>query len=154
MPITRTAMVDDDGSGLTGTILNNAWKQELYGQIDGALLLPQPAPFRLGTTSITHAFTGTVNNVAPVGGTGAVVWYLNPTGAAAITGIVAEADLTQHLLVNMTGNAITFHNQHASSAVGNKLIGPGYTTYVLSVWASVWIIYSVAQGSTWILLKA
>ena len=34
MPITRTAMIDDDGSGTTGTILNNAWKQELYNQID------------------------------------------------------------------------------------------------------------------------
>jgi hypothetical protein len=34
MAITRTAMVDDDGSGTTGTILNNAWKQELYGQVD------------------------------------------------------------------------------------------------------------------------
>ena len=34
MAITRTAMIDDDGSGTTGTILNNAWKQELYGQID------------------------------------------------------------------------------------------------------------------------
>jgi hypothetical protein len=34
MPITRTPMIDDDGSGTTGTIINNAWKQELYGQID------------------------------------------------------------------------------------------------------------------------
>lgn len=34
MPITRTNMIDDDGSGKTGTIINNAWKQELYGQID------------------------------------------------------------------------------------------------------------------------
>ena len=34
MPITRTSMMDDDGSGTTGTILNNAWKQELYNQID------------------------------------------------------------------------------------------------------------------------
>jgi hypothetical protein len=34
MPITRTAMIDDDGSGTTGTIINNAWKQELYNQID------------------------------------------------------------------------------------------------------------------------
>jgi hypothetical protein len=37
MAITRTNMVDDDGSGTTGTIINNAWKQELYGQIDAAL---------------------------------------------------------------------------------------------------------------------
>ena len=29
MAITRTAMVDDDGSGTTGTIINNAWKTEL-----------------------------------------------------------------------------------------------------------------------------
>ena len=34
MPITRTPIIDDDGSGRTGTIYNNAWKQELYGQID------------------------------------------------------------------------------------------------------------------------
>lgn len=37
MPITRTPMVDDDGDGTTGTILNNAWKQELYSQIDGVV---------------------------------------------------------------------------------------------------------------------
>jgi len=37
MPITRTAMIDDDGSGTTGTILNNAWKQELYSQIDALI---------------------------------------------------------------------------------------------------------------------
>jgi hypothetical protein len=30
-------MVDDDGSGTTGTVLNNAWKQQLYDQIDAAL---------------------------------------------------------------------------------------------------------------------
>ncbi len=32
--ITRTPIVDDDGSGTTGTVINNAWKQELYAQID------------------------------------------------------------------------------------------------------------------------
>ena len=37
MAITRTPMIDDDGSGTTGTIINNAWKQELYGQIDGLI---------------------------------------------------------------------------------------------------------------------
>ena len=47
MGITRTPMVDDDGSGLTGTIINNAWKQEFYNQIDavtaGAWQLYTPA---------------------------------------------------------------------------------------------------------------
>ena len=51
MPITRTAMIDDDGSGTTGTILNNAWKQELYGQID-ALRIQASGP---GSTPFTAA---------------------------------------------------------------------------------------------------
>ena len=37
MAITRTPMVDDDGSGTTGTVINNAWKTELYNQIDAAI---------------------------------------------------------------------------------------------------------------------
>jgi hypothetical protein len=37
MPITRTPMIDDDGSGTTGTIINNAWKQEFYNQIDATV---------------------------------------------------------------------------------------------------------------------
>jgi hypothetical protein len=43
MAITRTAMVDDDGTGTTGTILNNAWKTELYNQIDAADLALVPS---------------------------------------------------------------------------------------------------------------
>lgn len=34
MAISRTAMVDDDGTLTTGTIINNAWKTQLYDQID------------------------------------------------------------------------------------------------------------------------
>jgi hypothetical protein len=34
MPITRTAIVDDDGTGKTGTVIDNAWKQQFYDQID------------------------------------------------------------------------------------------------------------------------
>ena len=34
MAITRTPMVDDDGTGTTGTVINNAWKQQFYDQID------------------------------------------------------------------------------------------------------------------------
>jgi hypothetical protein len=43
-PITRTAWIDDDGTGTTGTILNNAEKQLLYNQIDAAIL-PSVATF-------------------------------------------------------------------------------------------------------------
>jgi len=34
MPITRTPIVDDSGAGVDGTVIDNAWKQELYNQID------------------------------------------------------------------------------------------------------------------------
>jgi len=49
MAITRTAMVDDDGSGKTGTIINNAWKTELYGQIDA--LIGPPVAFTVTDAS-------------------------------------------------------------------------------------------------------
>ena len=48
MAITRTALTDDSGSGTDGTVFNNAWKTELYDQIDAAdaavaaLLTPLP----------------------------------------------------------------------------------------------------------------
>jgi hypothetical protein len=37
MGISRTPMIDDDGTGTTGTVINNSWKQELYDQIDAAI---------------------------------------------------------------------------------------------------------------------
>jgi hypothetical protein len=44
--ITRTAWIDDDGSGTTGTVINNAEKTLLYNQIDEgfAQLLPVQTP--------------------------------------------------------------------------------------------------------------
>jgi hypothetical protein len=35
--ITRTPWIDDDGTGTSGTVINNAVKTDLYNQIDGAL---------------------------------------------------------------------------------------------------------------------
>ena len=35
--ITRTAWIDDDGTGTTGTVLNNAVKTSIYNEIDAAL---------------------------------------------------------------------------------------------------------------------
>lgn len=43
MAITRTAITDDDGTGTSGTGLDNAWKTELYNQIDAADLLATAA---------------------------------------------------------------------------------------------------------------
>jgi len=69
MAITRTNMIDDDGTGKTGTIINNAWKQELYNQIDAADAL-------LGGQWNDIAF-----NAANFSGTSPMTWTV---GAAAV----------------------------------------------------------------------
>lgn len=63
MPITRTNIVDDDGSGTTGTVINNAWKQELYNQIDG-----------LAGTFNPSAWTAVPFNAGNFGAAGSMVW--------------------------------------------------------------------------------
>jgi hypothetical protein len=63
--ITRTPIQDDDGSGTTGTVLDNAWKQELYGQIDGlaaALASAATGPHKI--LSATHTDTTPATLVA------------------------------------------------------------------------------------------
>ena len=64
MPITRTPMVDDDGSGTSGTVVNNNWKVELYDQIDAAigpaLGLWTDVPFDAANFSVYSAGTWTV----------------------------------------------------------------------------------------------
>jgi hypothetical protein len=54
MPITRTTMIDDDGTGLTGTILNNAWLQTIYNQVDTAI----GAAFTPIAFNAAHFFAG------------------------------------------------------------------------------------------------
>src|SRR6185436_3984605 len=57
--ISRTAMTDDDGSGTTGTVWNNAYKTTLYDQIDTALalLLPLAGGTVSGATTVGALLT-------------------------------------------------------------------------------------------------
>lgn len=66
MAITRTAMVDDDGSGTTGTIINNAWKQEFYNQIDALAGAPWiDIPYSAGMfTAMAGTWTVSAGNLA------------------------------------------------------------------------------------------
>ena len=80
MAIPRTPMEDDDGSGTTGTILNNAWKQELYNQID-QIGTWQIEPFN-AVNFINFTVTAaqvTVNRYMKIGRT--VWWELTVSGA-------------------------------------------------------------------------
>ncbi|HMJ86606.1 MAG TPA: hypothetical protein VK504_25690 [Vicinamibacterales bacterium] len=151
MPITRTAIIDDDGSGKTGTVIDNAWKQELYNQIDG-LGAQALTTLALGP-SVAVAVAGVMANLDPAGGA-AIVWMVNAAAPGAyITGIKAPTvNGTQHLLINSGGNAIVLSNAHAASAVANRLIGPGYADYTLGPWMSAWVYYANAYTS-WIVQK-
>lgn len=60
--ITRTPIIDDDGTGTTGTVIDNAWKQEFYDQIDAALALSAGAPVNSPT------FTGDPKAPTPAPG--------------------------------------------------------------------------------------
>lgn len=57
MPITRTPIIDDDGSGTTGTVIDNAWKQQFYDQIDALVLTGQ-------ATTVPLSTPGTYQNLA------------------------------------------------------------------------------------------
>jgi hypothetical protein len=50
--IVRTSWIDDDGTGTTGTVINNAVKTALYNDIDGALA-------KVAQLAGGNAFTGT-----------------------------------------------------------------------------------------------
>jgi hypothetical protein len=84
--ITRTPIVDDDGTGTTGTILNNVWKQELYGQID-AVVGTAPIALLRATAGQTAA-TGNANlDQVPISGLTALdcleVFWLLQNGSLA-----------------------------------------------------------------------
>jgi hypothetical protein len=72
MSITRTPIIDDDLSGETGTILNNAWKQELYNQIDGAIGGAAAELFTVGvagTIALSAGYLTHIVNLNPPAGT-------------------------------------------------------------------------------------
>ncbi len=65
MPIVRTADVDDDGTGTTGTIRNNAWKTAIYVAIDDAL--GKTTTLVDGASVTLDVTTGTVFRLAAAG---------------------------------------------------------------------------------------
>lgn len=67
MAITRTAWTDDDGSGTTGTVINNAVKTELYDQIDAALAAG--LPLAGGTLAGDLKFTDATYDIGKAGAT-------------------------------------------------------------------------------------
>lgn len=151
MPITRTAIVDDSGFGLDGTVLSNAWKTELYNQIDA---MPGVATVLAPTT------TGTVNNWAP-GLSGNTLIRCNNATLLTITGFAAGVAGQRILLVSIGAGQVDLSHADAGSSAGNKLqnfattgktslaAGIGVAEYVYDATSAVWRLVSHEQGD-WI----
>ncbi len=109
MSITRTAIVDDDGTGTTGTVLSNAWKQELYNQIDASSSL-----------TLLPTDVGVQNNYAP-GISGTTILRINNASLLTITGIAGGVAGQRVLIqsVNASGQ-IDLTHQDAGSLAANR----------------------------------
>jgi hypothetical protein len=138
MPITRTPMIDDDGSGTTGTIINNAWKQEFYGQIDAlAGNVWQSPPF----------------NAADYGGTGGVTWTVT-AGHVLVNRYVIVGNV-MHWQVYIAGSTVAgsgnlltmripagrtaYSGTAATSQLYDGVHGPGFVTVPGGGGNTVWI---------------
>ena len=158
MPITRSVWVDDDGTGTTGTPINNAELQKIYTNIDA---FGNGVPQVLGNTE-----TGTLNDWAPAGLGQVQNSYIHWTGTAdaTITGIRAGTNGQILTIRNRTPNGLStlaFAYYSPLSASENRLVTPvssgammvaydGFIQFVyVTVWAS-WFMLGHEQGA-WVL---
>lgn len=156
MPITRTPIVDDDGTGTTGTVVDNAWKQELYDQIDAADASGGSA------TVLTSSSVGAPINDWTIPGKGRVTVVLW-AGASntPITGIAGGAKGDRITLKNVTaagGNIAMLLTHDTGSAAGNRfknLVTSGGTIIAAGGYASFvhdgtyWQLIDHDQGQAW-----
>ena len=112
MAITRTPLVDDDGTGTTGTVLNNAWQNNLYNQIDAAIALGSPVQ---QNTSVT----GTQNDFALTAGCGALVCL--QASPVTFTGFSAGVTGQRLTVVNAGTGRIDLSNLSTGSVSANRL---------------------------------
>jgi hypothetical protein len=127
MAITRTAMVDDDGTGTTGTIINNAWKTELYNQIDAAdasLAVTSGAftPLDLSGAGLTYASAG--GSYVAIGSFVSVaIEIIWPSSANSAQATCSLPFVAGHFATAPFFSAVAGHTNY-SKAIGG-LIAPG-----------------------------
>jgi hypothetical protein len=152
MAIARTTIVDDDGTLTTGTIWNNAWKVELYDQIDAEILAASGRGVVQTTTS-----TGTQNNFSLTAN--CAVLRCNNASELTITGMSAGQDGQRLIVVSIGAGHVKFSHQAAGSTAANRLIntatsgptpiaaGKGAATYVYDATTARWRLAQHFQGA-------
>jgi len=152
--LVRVVDVDDDGTGTTGTIHNNAWLQLLNDSIDTALAASAPA-----TSAPTT--TGTVTAEPIPAGTGDLVTYHTNATLKTIQGMVAGLPGQRWTHVSKGAGQVDFAHLHASgTALGKcKLFattgltslaaGSGVAVFQYDATVTQWRLVSHEQGA-WI----
>lgn len=114
MAITRTPIVNDDGTLTTGTVLNTAWKDELYDQIDAAIGAAVPSTPISVANGGTGATTLTAKGVVFGNGTSAVgitavgtAGDVLTSGGAGVSPAFAAAPVTLANTVTLTNKRVT-----------------------------------------------
>jgi hypothetical protein len=140
--IVRTPWVDDDGTGTTGTVINNAVKTALYNDIDGALA-------KVAQLAGGNSFTGpqTVTNAALTvwNGTkaffqvqlaGTVLINTNTPVSTGLVSVVCDQSVNPNAINIQNPNAgngyIAFYNSAAGVAGYILQTGAATVSYVTS----------------------
>ena len=127
-------------------ILNNAWKVELYNQIDAAALNPE-----YGVAISAPCVAPLTHDLRPPNGDKSTIWKLEgPTGDH-VDGARRGRARAGASMMNLTGQPITFASQHTGSADGNRLVPPGFANYVMATYSALWVVYT---GTDWWIVKA
>lgn len=126
----RSTLTDDDGSGLTGSIVNNSELQKIYDNIDTEVksatnpnvttkAIIDRVSSGLGVIQTTTS-TGSVNDLALNAG----VTVLRCTNASllTLTGLAAGVDGQRLLVVSVGAGQVDLAHQNAGSVAANRLI--------------------------------
>src|SRR5262245_21029178 len=111
MAITRTPIIDDSGSGQDGTVIDNAWKQQFYDQIDSALV-SAGASERLNGTATNYVTLGSAYRCHVIRHyTDQLIGFIKPSAQLGDEVIVLNA---------YTGPIALLH-ESATAAAGDRL---------------------------------
>lgn len=127
MSIARTTLTDDDGTGTTGTVVNNAWLQAVWDTLDGRW------------SEATTTATGNQDNVSF---SEADVLRCNNATTITLRGLLAPTTPAKPgkplILYSLGAGSVVLNNQDANSTAANRLItgtGAAVTLTAGSGWA-------------------
>jgi hypothetical protein len=151
MAITRTPIIDDSGSGQDGTVIDNAWKQEFYDQIDAMSFATVTQP---GGAGLQHNFTIAAGPIQVIRASTDVQF----TGFAQTGGNKYGTVLVVH---QIAAGSCTFSNEHTGSVDINRvallantilstlvMVERGTATFYYD-WSNRWMMVGFQQGD-WI----